>query len=155
MEDTAYVPDVGAVMTECRNYFEAERLSDRVWTVTGGTVTPTGMLAAGGWYAVGGACAMSGVRQADVQGRLTGVPDGIYTASVWRLEPPQDFLRLCEAIAAWCRRHPHTAAVSERFGDYSRTLATGSHGAPLTWAQVFCTELWPWRRVMTEVDLRA
>ena len=131
MPSAAVVADV---MAQVRNYYECDRVSGD-FTVRDGSLGLT--LAPGEWVAVAGAGPYSGVMQADDSGCITALPDMTFTGTVWRLEPPESLLRLCDRIVEWTEKNPMSALKSESLGPYSCTVATGASGRPLTWSELF------------------
>lgn len=139
------------VMRHIRNHFVTGR-TDGQWTVEGGVLQGSASLTPGQWIAVTGGTPCDGVHQLDDAGAIPGVADGTFTGCVWLLQPPQDFLRLCEEIAAWAQQQPLPGLRQESFGAYSRTAATASDGAPVSWEALFRDRLTPWRRMFAEVN---
>lgn len=143
------VPDL---MRETRNYFPSAAL-DAFWTLHNGTLTPSGSLAAGSWVAVTGSFYNNGVYQLDGNAAILGAVDESWQGRIWLLAPPADFLALADQISAWAEQQGQGAAVKESFGAYSREVATGPDGRPLTWQVQFAEALRPYRRMYTEVKL--
>lgn len=128
------------VMRHCRNDF-AVCLGDVRWTMQDGRplewqLPPRAFLRYDGE-----------IYRTDDTGRAPEWPDGVVDGRVWLLRPPADFLRLCEAIAAWARSHPRTGTGLERLGDYS---TRGDNG----WQAVFYRELAPWMRMFPPMEVR-
>lgn len=136
------VPDV---MRHVRNHFVSGRI-DESWLVKDGVLSPRGLLGPGDWIAIldGPLC---GVYQLDELGMLPGAPTAAWEGRICLLTPPAGFLRLCCEISAWVKEHPDPTLTSERFGEYSRTLAHRD------WTQQFAASLTPYTRMYTEVIL--
>ena len=139
---------VSRVMREVRNWF-AVAAAEGTWSVSGGHVYPGVALQPGDWVALSG---INAVRQVDENGRLP-IENGEYACTLYLLRPPEEFLGLCRRIDAWLAAHPDAGTRSERFGPYSRTMASGRGGGPVSWPAVFGRELAPYRRMYAEVDL--
>jgi len=63
------------------------------------------------------------------------------------LDVPKPFVDLCAEITAWKATAKNADLVSESFGGYSYTKATGSNGAPLSWQGIFKERLNEWRKI--------
>lgn len=143
---------VSDLMRETRNFFPAAWL-DAAWTLHSGVLSPDGGLRPGDWIALTGSLHSDGVYQLDQHGRLPTAHDESWQGRVWLLRPTADFLALSEQIAVWAAAQGNASAVKESFGAYSRELATGSTGRPITWQEHFARQLLPFRRMYTEVAL--
>ncbi len=145
---------VGAVMRECKNYFE-RGFGDGEHTIAEGSLQPNDSLTAGAWVAIKGSAFHDGVFRLGGGGTLEGLPEGLpdetFVGRVWTLGPPADFLALCDEIAAFDRKTPVSGLASESFGQYSRTMVTGRDGAVLHWQSAYAQRLATWRRMFTEV----
>lgn len=146
---TVTLPDL---MRETRNFFPAAAF-DGVWTLRSGAISPESSLQPGEWVAITGSCRNNGVFQLNESGCIPGAADETWEGRIWLLAPPADFLALSLRIASWAQTQGTTLAVKESFGAYSRELATGSDGKPLSWQHFFARELAPWRCMYTEVKL--
>lgn len=131
------------VMRQVRNHFVAGSVCGQ-WEVVGGQM-PAAFLP-GSWIAIPEGPLM-GVWQLDEGGAIPGGQDAVLDGTVYLLEPPEDFLRLCEEIAQWSAAHPDPSAAAERFGEYSRSQSPGG------WDQVFQSVLAPYRRMFAEVTV--
>ena len=138
---TVTIPDV---MRRVRNHFIIERIAQD-WQVQQGGITPA-HFRPGEWIAIADG-PLAGVHQLDEHGALPGAADAAWRGCIFRLEPPEGFLRLCAEIARWAQAHPDPAAASERFGEYSRSQRTAD------WAQAFASQLAPYVRMYPEVTL--
>lgn len=138
---TVTVPDV---MRHVRNHFPTGRIQES-WQLSGGRLTPSFFLP-GEWIAVTGPDAPCGIYCLDENGCIPGAADAQWEGAIVLMNPPEDFLRLCDEIAAWVQRHPDPAATSERLGEYSRSSSGDG------WTQVFASALAPYRRMYTEVN---
>lgn len=137
---------VSDVMRHVRNHFIVSRRTG-VWTHADGILTPSDDLTPGMWIAITGSDAPQGVYQLDENGGLPDLGDVTFTGTVWRLDPPADFLRLCGDIGCWAAANPDPAVSAEKLGEYSVTRRA------VTWESAFAPALHPYRRMYTEVAL--
>ena len=68
-----------------------------------------------------------------------------FTGTVYVLNPPADFLRLCGDIACWAAANPDPAVSAEKLGEYSVSRRA------VTWESAFALALAPYRRMFSEV----
>ena len=73
--------------------------------------------------------------------------DETFDGAVWALGIPKQVITLADEIKTWTEKHQPSAYTSESFGGYSRTVATGSNGAPMGWQDVFRSQLNPYRKI--------
>lgn len=71
--------------------------------------------------------------------------DETFTGTVYPLAIPRDVQQLAAEIAAWREQNPETDKVSESFGGYSYTRASGA--ALPGWQAAFAARLNRYRRV--------
>lgn len=136
---------IAAVMRHVRNYFERGFIEGE-FTVSGGVLTPAPRSP---YVAIEGSVWHGGVFRVD---QLRENPEETFTGRVWALHPPDDFVQLCEEIAAYDEKNPAGALQSESFGEYSYTRASGQNGV-IDWQTAFAQRLWPYRRMFTEVSV--
>ena len=145
---------VGAVMRHVNNYFESGYRAT-TYSIEGGKLSPTEVFAPGMYVAISGSLFYDGVwklgDEFELVWRKEGTPNETFFGRVWYLQPPADFLNLCEKIAEFARNTPVTDVQSESFGAYSVTHKSGKNGGILTWEEAFENELQPYRRMFTEV----
>ena len=137
---------VSDVMRHVRNHFIQSSVSG-AFSHTDGSLTPEEHFRPGMWIAVTGDGAPSGVFQLDENGGIHGLEDTDWTGTVYLLDPPADFLRLCGDIGCWAAAHDDPAVSSERFGEYSISRQ------PVTWETAFAPALAPYRRMFAEVQV--
>ncbi len=137
---------VSDVMRHVRNHFISHSIC-AAWNHTGGTLTPSDQLHPGQWIAVTGKDAPAGVYQLDEQGGIPCLEDSAWTGTVFLLNPPADFIRLCGDIACWAEANPDPAVTAEKLGEYS----VSRRG--LTWQEAFAPALAPYQRMFTEVQV--
>ena len=134
-------PNVADVMAFVNNHF-ALMAAPGAWKASAAVLEGPVPLHAGAWIAVRGSGFADGVYQADADGRFPTLPDGAFEGTVWLLNPPGEFLALCEEIAQWAREHPRGAQVA--YGSHSRGENRG-------WEEEFRARLRPWRRMFGDV----
>ena len=137
---------VSDVMRHDRNHFVQSAVSGSFRHI-GGVLTPAVHFKPGMWVAVTGAGAPAGIYQLDEQGGIPALPDSEWTGTVYLLNPPADFLRLCGDIGCWVSAHPDPTVSSEKLGEYSVSRQA------VTWENAFATALAPYRRMFTEVQV--
>lgn len=135
------------VMRECNNFFENCKYTGVV-SISGGKLVPD----VGAPYVyVAGSKALSGVYSlADGRFEDADVMDEEFSGTLWYLYPPKAFTDIVKEMAEFEARSPAGGFVSESFGQYSYSRATGSKGV-LTAQEAFADRLRPYRRMYTEV----
>lgn len=74
--------------------------------------------------------------------------DESFKGYIVALNVPKPFVDLCTEIEAWNTANANNSEyVSESFGGYSYTKATGTNGAPLGWQGMFKDRLNTWRKI--------
>ena len=141
---------VAAVMKRCRNYFETGYM-DGSFRITGNKLLD---VPDARYVYISGSMFHDGVWEV-CQGYLTGrdvsgLGDEEFDGRVWFLNPPADFLDLCETIKVYEEKNPVGALVQERFGEYSymRNMRSGQEAG---WQAVFRSALAPYCRMFSEV----
>ena len=139
---------VSDVMRHVRNHF-IQSASTGSFRQEGGILTPsTGAaddFAPGMWVAIVSADGPQGVFQLTDQAGLADTPDMTFSGTVYVLNPPADFLRLCGDIACWAAANPDPAVSAEKLGEYSISRRA------VTWESAFALALAPYRRMFSEV----
>ena len=137
---------VSDVMRHVRNHFVRSAVTGTFIHLRG-VLTPLTHFKPGMWVAVTGEDAPSGIYQLDENGGIPDLEDMNWTGTVYVLDPPADFLRLCGDIGIWSAAHENSPVTSEKFGEYSVTRQ------PMTWETAFAPALAPYRRMFTEVPV--
>lgn len=142
---------VAAVMKKCRNYFETGYM-DGSFRITGNKLLD---VPDARYVYISGSMFHDGVWEVS-QGYLTGrdvsgLDNEEFSGRVWFLNPPADFLDLCETIKVYEEKNPVGALVQERFGEYSymRNMRSGSDTG---WQATFRNALAPYCRMFSEVS---
>lgn len=151
---------IAAVMRRVRNYFERERI-DGTFTISGGVLEPMPdapyiAISGSAWHdGVWPRDALDGAHDADDQLALETQTEQneTFDGKVWGLHPPADFLDLCEEIVAFDAKRPAGSPQSEKYGDYSYSMANANSYYAGSWEDVFSGQLAPFRRMFTEVDV--
>ena len=79
---------------------------------------------------------------------LEDLEDESFLGIITVLSPPKTFLAVVEEIKQFRKENPMTSsAVSESFGGYSVTRATGLRGGVASWEDVFRSRLNKWRKI--------
>ena len=136
---------VSDVMRHVRNHFIRDSITAS-WTHADGVLTPAEKLAPGMWIAITGDGAPTGVYQLDEHGGIPDLGDMSWTGTVYVLDPPADFLRLCGDIACWAAANPDPTVSAEKLGEYSVSRKA------VTWQEAFAPALAPYRRMFAEVQ---
>lgn len=137
---------VSDVMRHVRNHFIRDSISGS-FSIVDGRLSPEGAFTPGMWIAVTGSKSPAGVFQLDEQGGIPNMADVSWTGVVYRLAPPEEFLRLCGDIACWAAANPDPAVSQEKLGDYSVSRRA------VTWEEAFAPALAPYRRMFAEVNV--
>lgn len=139
---------IAAVMRHLRNYFERDCYEGEI-TIRGGVVTPS---VAAPYVYISGSAYHDGVKvMAGAAIKGDNAPDETFHGRVWTLHPPDEFLSLCQSIAAYDEKHPVGAMASETLNEYSYTRQSNGKGGVKTWQEAFSGQLSPYRRMFTEV----
>ena len=140
---------VSDVMRHVRNHFIHDALEGS-WQLKDGVLTPSDSLKPGMWIAIPqpdtGDCPLpGGVYQLDEKGGIPLLGDMAWHGVIYRLSPPEDFLRLCGDISCWAAANPDPAVTQESLGAYDVSRRA------VTWEEAFAPALAVWRRMFAEV----
>lgn len=129
---------------EVRNYFETDKRFGE-FTISGGTFAPSDFIKDGQYFRIVGSTFNDGVYRYPA----TGLTDEIFTGAVWAMSLPPDFIALSTEIEEYNKSDAGKASpyISENFGGYGYTKATGSNGKVLTWKSVFADDLNRYRKL--------
>ncbi len=136
---------VAHIMRYCRNYFIKGSYRGQM-EVSGGVFQWRGDLPAD-WIVLEGSRKNHGAFRADASGKFSGLTDETWEGRVIFLEPPQDFLDLCEEIILYDKDHPRGKLKSEQFGTYRYVRQEKE----IPWQEAFAKDLQPWMHMFTEV----
>ena len=136
---------VSDVMRHVRNFFITDAIRGD-FSMTGGMLAPAEHFAPGMWIAIPATPgALAGVYQLDDRGGIPDLSDAMWTGTVYRLNPPADFLHLCGDIGCWAAANPDVSVTGEKLGQYSVTRRA------VPWQQAFAPALAPYQRMFSEV----
>lgn len=128
------------VMRYLRNFFATTTYYSGNFTVVDGVINPP--LNDGQYFLIEGSKYNNGVY---IVGKDTLTDESFYGV-ITLLAPPKDFIETVEAIEKFESENVKSAFTSESFGGYSYTKAQGKNG-PVTWREVFASELSIWRKI--------
>ncbi len=143
------------------NYFDRRDCDwiDRTagtFTISGGVLSPLpSSLIVGQYVRIVGSIRNDGVyvlsetdpEEGEPEKTIAGLVDETFTGAIFGLAIPKDLVTLDSEITAYVAANPASGYVSESFGGWSGTKATGANGAPLSWKTVFGARLNRWRKI--------
>ena len=134
---------------ECRNWFTAD--SDKHsgdFTISDGGITPFDFILDGQYFCIMGSHFNDGVYK-NVPEEVAKLAAETFTGQIWAMRVPPAFIDLSGKIEEYIAKNEKEISpyTSESFGGYSYTKATGSNGSPLTWQEVFNSQLKVWRKI--------
>lgn len=134
------------ICADLRNYFCQD--SDKhfgTFTISGGTIAPLDFLKDGQYFRIVGSTLNDGVYQYPAY----DLTDEVFNGAIWAMNVPPSFIALCAKIEAFnnSEEAKPTAFLSESFGGYSYSKATGRNGLPITWKELFSSEFNKWRKI--------
>ena len=128
---------------ECRNYFVKE-IKFGTFEVKSGAIEPLDFLKDGQYFRIVDSDLNDGVYKYPA----SDLKDEIFYGSIWVMNVPPSFIALESEIKDWQKKDGKPSAyTSESFGGYSYTKATNAKGQPVTWKEVFASELNNYRRM--------
>lgn len=134
------------VMRHVRNWFVVPNgIHYGKYVIENGSISLP-FLAKGQYFRIVGSIFNDGIYQYGVNS-LSQAEE--FYGAIWAMAVPKDFVELCEEIKQWneCEQNSGGPYVSESFGGYSYTKATGANGAPHTWKEHFRGRLNEWRKL--------
>ena len=134
---------------ECRNWFTTD--SDKHsgdFTISDGGITPFDFVLSGQYFRIMGSHFNDGVYK-NVPEEVAKLAAETFTGQIWAMRVPPAFIDLSGKIEEYIAKNEKEVSpyTSESFGGYSYTKATGSNGLPLTWQEVFNSQLKVWRKI--------
>ena len=134
---------------ECRNWFTTD--SDKHigdFTISDGGITPFDFVLNGQYFRIMGSHFNDGVYK-NVPEEVAKLSTETFTGQIWAMNVPPAFIDLSGKIEEYIAKNEKEISpyTSESFGGYSYTKATGSNGSPLTWKEVFNSQLKVWRKI--------
>ncbi len=136
------------ICADLRNYFcrDADKHFDK-FTISGGSIAPLDFLKPRQYYRIVGSTFNDGVYQYGETG--TALIDETFDGAVWAMAVPPAVIALAAEIEGY-QNNPENKPggyVSESFGGYSYSKATGKNGGALSWREAFSDRLNQWRKI--------
>lgn len=134
------------VMKQCRNFFPTGTHVYETFRIEDGTVLLP-FMQDGQYFLIEGSVFNDGVHQYPA----SDLKDEVFYGCISPLAIPKAFIDLVEDIKAWGKKNGEAAAspyLSESFGGYSYTKATGADGSiASSWQSAFKSRLAEWRKL--------
>ena len=134
------------ICAELRNWFVVPNgVHVQTYTISGGSITPLDFLQDGQYFRIIGSVFNDGVYQYPA----TSLTDEVFEGAVWAMALPPSLIALSAEIEEYNKSDAGKASpyISENFGGYGYTKATGSNGKVLTWKSVFADALNRYRKL--------
>ena len=135
------------------NFFDSrdgeyiDRSAD-TFTISNGLISPlSSSLIAGQYIRIVGSLLNDGIYLLPSNRTIATLENETFTGAIFGLAIPRDLVTLDSEITAWVAANPASGYVSESFGGWSGTKATGANGAPLSWKSVYAARLNRWRKI--------
>ena len=130
-----------------RNGEYIDRTAD-TFTISGGLISPlSSSLIAGQYIRIVGSLLNDGIYLLPSNFTISTLVNETFTGAIFGLAIPRDLVTLDTEITAYVTANPASWYVSESFGGWSGTKATGSNGAPLSWKSVYAARLNRWGKL--------
>lgn len=131
------------IMKHVRNFFAVESVEGE-WTIANGSITLP-FLYTGQYFLIEGS-KYNGYKV--FKYGTDTLTDETFKGYIVALDVPKPFVDLCTEIKAYIASDESKGKyVSESFGGYSYTKATGANGATLSWEGIFRERLNEWRKI--------
>lgn len=118
------------------------------FTISSGVISPlSSSLVAGQYIRVVGSLLNDGIYLLPSNFTISTLVNETFTGAIFGLAIPKDLVTLDSEITAFVAANPASWYVSESFGGWSGTKATGANGAALSWESVYAKRLNRWRKV--------
>jgi hypothetical protein len=118
------------------------------FTISNGVLSPlSSSLIAGQYIRIVGSLLNDGIYLLPDDFSVSELADETFTGAVFGLDISKDLVTLSTEITAYVAANPATGYVSESFGGWSGSRATGASGAPLSWETVYGARLNRWRKI--------
>ena len=134
------------ICAELRNWFVVPNgVHIQTYTISGGSIAPLEFLQEGQYFRIIGSVFNDGVHQYPA----TDLTDEVFHGAVWAMALPPSLIALSAEIEEYNKSDAGKASpyISENFGGYGYTKATGSNGKVLTWKSVFADALNRYRKL--------
>lgn len=136
--------DLTNLCAELRNYFETKKRFG-TFTISGGSISPSDFLQDGQYFRIVGSVFNDGVYRYPAHDLV----DETFNGAVWAMAVPPAVIDLATEIEEYNKSDVGKPSpyISENFGGYGYTKATGSNGKVLTWKSVFADALNRYRKL--------
>ena len=134
------------ICAELRNWFVVPNgVHINTYTISGGSIAPLDFLQDGQYFRIIGSVFNDGVHQYPAY----DLTDEVFHGAVWSMAVPPAVIDLAAEIEEYNKSDAGKASpyISENFGGYGYTKATGSSGKVLTWKSVFADALNRYRKL--------
>ena len=134
------------ICAELRNWFVVpDGVHIQTYTISGGSIAPLDFLQDGQYFRIIGSVFNDGVHQYPA----SDLTDEVFHGAVWAMAVPPAVIDLATEIEEYNKSDAGKASpyISENFGGYGYTKATGSNGKVLTWKSVFADALNRYRKL--------
>ena len=134
------------ICAELRNWFVVPNgVYIQTYTISGGSIAPLDFLQEGQYFRIIGSVFNDGVHQYPA----SDLTDEVFHGAVWAMAVPTAVIDLATEIEEYNKSDAGKASpyISENFGGYGYTKATGSNGKVLTWKSVFADALNRYRKL--------
>ena len=134
------------ICAELRNWFVVPNgVHIQTYTISGGSIAPLDFLQEGQYFRIIGSVFNDGVHQYPA----FDLTDEVFHGAVWAMAVPPTLIALSAEIEEYNKSDAGKASpyISENFGGYGYTKATGSNGKVLTWKSVFADALNRYRKL--------
>lgn len=134
------------ICAELRNWFVVPNgVHIQTYTISGGSIAPLDFLHEGQYFRIIGSVFNDGVHQYPA----SDLTDEVFHGAVWAMAVPPAVIDLAAEIEEYNKSDAGKASpyISENFGGYGYTKATGSNGKVLTWKSVFADALNRYRKL--------
>lgn len=135
------------------NFFDSrdgeyiDRSAD-TFTISNGVISPlSSTLIAGQYIRIVGSLLNDGIYLLPSNFTISSLVNETFTGAIFGLAIPKDLVTLDSEITAYVAANPASGYVSESFGGWSGTKATGANGAALSWESVYAKRLNRWRKM--------
>ena len=134
------------ICSELRNWFVVPNgVHIQTYTISGGSIAPLDFLQDGQYFRIIGSVFNDGVHQYPA----SDLTDEVFHGAVWAMAVPPTLIAITAEIEEYNKSDAGKASpyISENFGGYGYTKATGSNGKVLTWKSVFADALNRYRKL--------
>lgn len=134
------------ICAELRNWFVVPNgVHIQTYTISGGSIAPLYFLQEGQYFRIIGSVFNDGVHQYPA----SDLTDEVFHGAIWAMAVPPAVIDLATEIEEYNKSDAGKASpyISENFGGYGYTKATGSNGKVLTWKSVFADALNRYRKL--------